>query len=328
MPKPTIVDVAREAGVSTATVSNALNGTGRAAAATRERVREVAASLGYRPNAAGRTLRTGRTGVLALAVTTFGERAWNFAEVAYYARIVAAATSAAHNRGYALTVLPTGLSESDWHAVTADGVVLLDSPEDDPAVRVLRARQIPIAFDGEPAETGPRDSWVDNDHVATTAMVVGHLRAQGARRIGLLAQRTSDGYTQAVVSAFTAQVPEPLVRLVEGTDLTGRADAEALLREGVDAIYGLLDDSGRGVLAAAAHLGVRIPEDVLLVTASEDPTYASTTPSVSTVSLLPVETITAAVDALVDTLAGGESSVLADLATELYVRESSVRRDP
>ncbi|TQK69104.1 LacI family DNA-binding transcriptional regulator [Nocardioides sp. SLBN-35] len=324
--RPTALDVARAAGVSVATVSNALNDTGRASAATRTRVREVAASMGYRPNAAGRTLRTGRTGVLALAVTTFGEQTWNFAEVAYYAQMVAAATSAAHAHGYALTVLPASLDVDGWHAVSADGVVLLDSPEGDPAAEVLRARGIPIAFDGQPHQLGPRDSWVDNDHAATMAKVLGHLREQGARRIALLAQNTSDHYTRDCVAAYRAQVRTPRIALLDSTDPVGRAEAERLLREGADAVYGLLDDSGRGVLAAADALGLRVPDDVLVVTASEDPTYASTSPPISTVSLRPADTITAAVDALAATLAGAPPTVRADLATDLVVRASSTRR--
>src|SRR5262245_33447800 len=118
----TISEVARAAEVSTATVSHALNGTGRVSEATRSRVREVAARLGYRPNAAGRTLRTGRTGVLALAVTTFGRKTWAFSEVAYYAQMIAAATAAAHRHGYALAVLPADLDEGDWGSLAADGV--------------------------------------------------------------------------------------------------------------------------------------------------------------------------------------------------------------
>jgi DNA-binding LacI/PurR family transcriptional regulator len=106
----------------------------------------------------------------------------------------------------------------------------------------------------------------------------------------------------------------------------GRAEAERLLRDGADAVYGLLDDSGRGVLAAAASLGLRVPEDVLVVTASEDPTYASTSPPVTTVSLRPADTISAAVEALAATLAGEPPTVRADLATDLLVRASSTRR--
>lgn len=323
--KPTIVDVARAAGVSTATVSNALNDTGRASAVTRARVREVAASIGYRPNAAGRTLRTGRTGVLGLAVTTFGAASWNFAEVSYYARMVAAATSAAHRRGYALMVLPPGLDTDGWAAVAADGVVLLDSPEDDPAVTVLRARGIPIAFDGEPTSLGARDSWVDNDHARTTTAVVEHLRSQGAQRIGLLAPGTSEHYAQTCIAAYRAAVDVPLIGMVDGTDPTGRAEAGRLLREGADALYGLHDYCGRGALAAAGELGLRVPDDVLIVTASEDSMYAATTPPVSTVSLCPADTISAAIDALVATLTGGAPTIRRDLPTELIVRASSRR---
>ena len=324
--KPTILDVARAAGVSVATVSNALNDTGRASAATRARVREVAATMGYRPNAAGRTLRTGRTGVLALAVTTFGEQTWNYAEIAYYAHMVAAATSAAHAHRYALTVLPASLDADGWHAVAADGVVLLDSPEGDPAARVLRARGIPIAFDGRPHELGPLDSWVDNDHAATMAVVLAHLREQGARRIALLAQNTSDHYTRDCLAAYRSQVDRPRIALTDSTDPVGRAEAEQLLRDGADAVYSLLDDGGRGIVAAADALGLRVPDDVLVVTASEDPTYASTSPPVSTVSLRPADTISAAVDALAATLAGGSPSVRDDLTTDLVVRASSLRR--
>lgn len=263
--------------------------------------------------------------MLALAVTTFGERAWNYAEVVYYAHVVAAATAAAHARGYALTVLPTGLGEPDWQGVVADGVVLLDSPADDPAVRVLGERGIPIAYDGEPHTTGPRDSWVDNDHEASTALVLDHLREQGARRIGLLAQSTSDRYTQAVLAAYRAQVSTPYVRFVDDAEWTGRAAATELLRDGVDAVYGLIDRCGHGILAAADALGLSVPDDVLVVTVSEDPVYQAMTPSVSTVSLRPEQTVTAAIDALIGVIDGGGPTVLPDLPSDLLVRESSLR---
>lgn len=321
--KITVVDVAQAAGVSTATVSNALNGTGRASAQTRQRVRDVAAALGYRPNVAGRTLRTGRTGVLALAVTTFGDQRWNFTGIAYYAQVVAAATTAAHAHGYALMVLPANLDADGWQALAADGVVLLDSPEADPAVEVLHARGIPIAFDGRPHVLGPRDSWVDNDHAAITENVLDHLAAMGARRVGLLTADTADHYTRTCIEAYQQRVRAPLVELFDTSDLTGRNAAERLLRAGPDAVYGLVDPCGRAVLAAAADLGLRVPEDVLVVTASEDPGYAATSPAVSTVSLRPADTITAAVEALVGVLAGGSPSVRSDLPAELTVRASS-----
>ncbi|GAB3276372.1 LacI family DNA-binding transcriptional regulator [Actinocorallia lasiicapitis] len=322
----TIGEVARAAEVSTATVSNALNGTGRVSDATRRRVREAADRLGYRPNAAGRALRTGRTRVLGLAVTTYGEFSWTFSEVAYYAEMIAAATAAAHRHGYALTVLPAALADEEWHTVAADGVVILDSPRDDPAVAALRRRGIPIAFDGRPAELGPRDSWVDNDHAATVREVVAHLRGQGARRIGLIAGHGTDHYTQSSIDAYLDTVAEPLLGHITEEDTAGEAAARELLDAGADAVYGLFDGCGRSVLAAAGERGLSVPADLLVATCSEDPSYAWTTPPVTTLSLRPADSIARAVAALAETLDGAPGTVHPDLPTRLTVRASTARR--
>lgn len=326
VPRPgsvTIADVAREAGVSTATVSNALNATGRASEATRRRVREAAARLGYRPNPAGRALRTGRAGAIGLAVTTYGAVAWDVASVSYYAQAIAAATSVAHQHGYALVLLPAGLDADGWWDVQVDGVVLMDSPEDDPAVAVLRERRIPVAFDGRPDQPHARDSWVDNDHEQAIAMVLDHLAAQGATRVGLLAGDSSDAYTRACVSAYTARVAQPRIGFISHDDPEGRRAARALLEGGADAVHGIFDGCGRGVLAAARELGLRVPDDVLVVTASEDPAYAWTAPPVTTLSLLPVEAATRAVTALVGAIETGEGAAEADLPVRLDVRAST-----
>lgn len=122
-PGPTIADIARAAEVSTATVSHALGGTGRVGESTRRRVREVAAALGYSAR------RGPRTRTLGLAVTTYAGSAWNFVEIAYFSRLLTAATAAAHARGYALTVLPADRgAEPLWHTLAVDGMLLLDSP--------------------------------------------------------------------------------------------------------------------------------------------------------------------------------------------------------
>jgi len=323
----TISDVARAAGVSTATVSNALNGTGRASEATRTRVREVAAGLGYRPNAAGRALRTGRTGTLGLAVTTYGAHSWDFAQVSYYAHTVSAATSAAHRHGYALTVLPPGLDNAAWWSVAVDGVLLIDSPEGDPVVRVLRDRGIPLAFDGRPADPG-HDSWVDNDHEQAVATVLAHLEEQGARRIAMIAGESSDAYTRVCLAAYAARTRDPLVGHIDHADPEGGAVARELLEAGADAVYGIFDGCGRGVLSAARDLGLRIPDDVLVVTASEDAAYAWTAPPVTTLSLLPIETTTRAVIALVKAIETGQPTVERDWPVRLDVRASSTRLTP
>src|ERR1700756_1936431 len=89
-PRVRLVDVARAAGVSKTTVSDALNGSGRLPEPTREHVREVARRLGYRPNATARLLRAGHTRLLGLAAREYVETPWVYAEMAYFSQLVTA----------------------------------------------------------------------------------------------------------------------------------------------------------------------------------------------------------------------------------------------
>lgn len=293
----TIADVARAAEVSTATVSNALNGTGRLTESTRARVRTVATALGY-----GGAVTAPRA--LGLAVTTYGPRPWNFADIPYFAQSISAATAAAHKRGYALTALPAAPAEVIWASIPVAGVLVLDSPADDSVVRILRARGLPLAFDGRPAEVYPREAWVDNDHRATTREVLDHLAGQGARRIALLAGPGEEHYTRSCLAAHQEWCAErgtrPRTIPLTFDDEEGRT-LDPLLSgpQRPDAIYGIYDPCGRRVLASAARCGIRVPDELLLVCASEDPAYAATTPPLSTVSLAPRHTASAAVAALV-----------------------------
>src|SRR5918912_2775206 len=115
-----IRDVAAAAGVSITTVSDALNGKGRLPDTTRKHVRDTADRLGYRPSAAARTLRTGRSGLIGLMLTTYGDEPFTFTEIAYFAQATSAATSAALRHGYGLVVLPT-TSHEVWASVALDG---------------------------------------------------------------------------------------------------------------------------------------------------------------------------------------------------------------
>ncbi|WP_335936373.1 LacI family DNA-binding transcriptional regulator [Streptomyces sp. PTD5-9] len=302
MSGPTLVDVARAAEVSTATVSHALNGTGRLSDSTRRRVREVATALGY---GSRRTPRAGK--ILGVAVTTYAGSAWNFLDVPYFARLLTVATATAHAHGYALTVLPAACgADTPWHTLAVDGMLLLDSPKDDPVLRALRARGIPLVFDGRPVDPRPGDIWVDNDHIATTREVLDHLAASGARRIALHAGYGDEHYTRAVTRAHRQWCQErgrtPLVLAFDPHDASGHGFDAAFAAGGCDAVYSVYDPGGRQVLAAAARHGLRIPDDLLLVCASEDQSYAANDPSVSTVTLCPETIAEIAVTALVSRL--------------------------
>ncbi|MGH4032301.1 LacI family DNA-binding transcriptional regulator [Actinomycetota bacterium Odt1-20B] len=324
VPPVTLADVARAAEVSTATVSHALNGTGRLGEATRRRVRELATALGYGAP------RTAPTRTLGVAVTTF-PGPWNYTEIAYFSRVVTAATAAAHTHGYALTTLPADrVADAAWHTLAVDGMLVIDSPPGDPMVRALRARGVPLVFDGAPVDARPGDHWVDNDHAATAREVLGHLRAAGARRIVLQSGSGGEHYARAIRAAYEQWCAEQgapaLVVDFDRDDAAGHA-FDGLLDAGADAVYAVYDPGGHQLLAAARRHGLRVPDELLLVCASEDPAYERTDPPVTTVTLAPERSAREAV-ALLVALAEGAAGVPAGPVTVpagLKVRASSRR---
>ncbi|MEU6239494.1 LacI family DNA-binding transcriptional regulator, partial [Kitasatospora sp. NPDC047058] len=98
----TLIDVARAAGVSKSTVSNALGGSGRVSETTRERIQDVARELGYRPNTAARSLRRSSTGAIGLHLPRTATR------LDYYMRLAFGAVERAREDGLDLVLLAPG----------------------------------------------------------------------------------------------------------------------------------------------------------------------------------------------------------------------------
>jgi DNA-binding LacI/PurR family transcriptional regulator len=305
--RPTLVTVAAEAGVSTATVSNALNGTGRLSEATRRRVLDAARRLAYAPATATRAHARGKTGVLGLTMTTFGDAVVPYTEIPYYSQLILAAIGAAHERGYLLVVMPSTMSRWMWLTTPLDGVIHSEPRADDPVRSILLQRRIPMVSAGRPLDPSWTDAWVDNDNALATRLVLENLAAQEARRIALALPRHDDAYPMMVRDAYAAwcnerQVPE----LVESFDVipdypeAERAAVDRLLdrRPRPDAVFGIYSDSGHHILAAAASRGLPVPRRLKVACISEDPAYATTSPPITTVSLDPARIGVEAVDVL------------------------------
>jgi DNA-binding LacI/PurR family transcriptional regulator len=138
---PTIYDVARAAGVAPSTVSRAFSRPGRVNAETAERIRTVATELGYHANPMARALPTGKTGMIAVAVSDITNP--------YYSGIIRGAQAAASELGY--TTVLTDAQESDRlerEALdrvipTVEGILLASSRMSDSAIR-MTAKQRPL----------------------------------------------------------------------------------------------------------------------------------------------------------------------------------------
>ncbi|MFB7595281.1 LacI family DNA-binding transcriptional regulator [Streptomyces sp. NPDC056160] len=271
---PTIADVAQAAGVSRTTVSHALNGIGKVDPRTRERIKKVAADLGYRPNLRAQRLRRGRSQAIALASSMPFAVAGGPSRLGFYMEVAAAAAECALVHGYALVLLPPARSGSALYSVDIDGAIVVEPEAQDPAVAQLRERQLPYVTLGRPTDPQDDAPHVDLHGGRVAELLLDHLREQGARHPALFVGAGTRHSTVDALAAYeraaAAHGWEPVVVTApeEGGEQAGYEQCAALLAEhpSTDAVCVLVDAFAVGAVRAIRELGRRIPEDVMVVT--------------------------------------------------------------
>ncbi|WP_338702574.1 LacI family DNA-binding transcriptional regulator [Streptomyces sp. Q6] len=327
-----LVDVARETGLSKTTVSAALTGTGRLSEAVRERVRETARAMGYRPNATARQLRAGRARLIGYVVGEYAGEPWAFLESPYVARLTGATAATAIERGYAMVLLPAGSLQNEWVELPLDAVVVADPVADDRIVDDLLAAGIPVFSDRSVAGR-PGAYWVDVDAEAALREILDHLAEQGAGRPALVAPVTDTRFNRDALAAYRAWCAERgLAERVVRAEGAGNGPVvralEEMLTQGElpDALVLVAEASPPLVLEALRRHGLDVPGDLLLVCVSEDVTALHTSPAVTTLSLRPRAVAQAGVERMVAVLEQGMTEPAGTLVpTRLQVRASSLR---
>ncbi|WP_225845702.1 LacI family DNA-binding transcriptional regulator [Streptomyces sp. HPF1205] len=329
---PTSRDVARAAGVSQATVSLVLGGKwrGRVSERTAQTVRDAAGDLGYRPNLAARSLRTGRAGTALLVVPALTHE--------YFARVYtgAAAVAAEHGFGVVLYPSPAGVGPARdpfGSARAAIDGVLASSMAADALAGIGdggRAGGLPLVMlDSDPAAPGgaPTVNLAVADGIRQMAR---HLLALGHRRITHVAGDV-DAWTFRVraraVAAELSDVPDALTRTVRcALDVQAAREASfrALTAPGPRPTALLCDGDllAAGALKAARTLGLRVPRD-LSVSGFDDLSLAGALdPELTTVRLPAEEVGAAGMAALLRLLDGGRPES-GELPVRLVVRGST-----
>ncbi len=274
--EPTMHDVARLAGVSIKTVSNVINDYPHVRQQMRDRVRAAIAELGYRPNLSARGLRSGRTGVIGLAVPALSEN--------YFAELADAVIRAADTHGLGVVVEQTsGDRERELQVISGGRLRLTDGLLFSPyALGQADAEALntgfPLVLLGERIFGGPTDH-VTMNNVASARAAVEHLLEIGRRRIAIIgaeADPTIDtssatlrvaGYEEALAAAGVELDPR-LVRMAPHWNRTaGVLAVRELIASGVpfDAVFALNDALGLGTLRALGEAGLRVPEDVAVI---------------------------------------------------------------
>ncbi len=294
--RPTSRDVARVAGVSQATVSLVLGGKwrGRVSERTAEAVRGAAGELGYRPNAAARSLRLGRTRTALLVVPALTHE--------YFARVYAGAARVADAHGFGVVLYPSpegvGPARDPFGSARAaiDGVIASSMAAD--ALAGIAEGGLPLVMldSGPGAAGGP--PTVDLAVADGIRQVVRHLVGLGHRRITHLA---------ADVDTWTFRVRAQTVREeladVEGA-LPGIEQCGLNVRAAHDAAVRALTGAGprptallcdgdilaAGACKAARRLGLRVPQD-LSVSGFDDLELATALDPELTTVRLPAEEV-------------------------------------
>ncbi len=332
----TLRDVARLAGVSIKTVSNVIHDYPYIRAATRERVEAAIEELDYRPNLSARSLRSGRTGAIALAVPDL--------RLSYFAELADSVITTAERAGVVTLVEQTGgdrvreleLLHSPRRSMT-DGLIfsaLGMGPADADRLEV----PYPLVLLGERIFDGPTDHVTMRNVEAARAGTEFLIRS-GRRRIAIVGAR-ADGEAgssglriQGYREALAAHGIDPDDRLLVDARLWRMADGASAMRElldrGVafDGVFGLNDTLALGAMRVLQDAGLRVPEDVSVLGFDNLDEAAFSLPSLSSVDPGREWIARTAVETLLDRIAGspGDSPPprlrLADF--EVVARESA-----
>jgi len=286
-----VVDVARLAGVSTATVSRVLNGHPSVREETRERVEAAMQTLNYRVTVAARSLRTSRTRMVLALVPDFANP--------YYAEIVRGLGASAREHDYELLLCDTGLSEARERTVAQmlnrhfyDGVVCMD-PYTTQQMVSDEVRSLPWVACSEfvPDEQIPH---VSIDHRLAAKDAVLYLLGKGHRRIALInsderylyAQQRRDGYRDALREAGLDERPE-YIQIVGGIDHPlGELATRRLLAldQPPTAVFAVSDTLAVGAIKAALASGRQVPGDLAVVGFDDVPLASIFEPSLTTIA--------------------------------------------
>ncbi|MFI9489387.1 LacI family DNA-binding transcriptional regulator [Promicromonospora sp. NPDC052451] len=291
--RPTVKDVAARAGVAPMTVSYAFNHPARVAEATRNRVLEAAAQLGYRPDSTARALRSGRTRQLGVVV---GEHLSYLFDDPQAAQFLAGISDVCVGEDTGLVLIPTRGDASDVDRVLAaavDGYVLWTTVADDPVLAAVAGSGRPAAIQGGPAHPGVACIGPDDRAAAAAVAAATPLAEATPVVIGFpLDRRRTSGILRGRDLPADLTDPQAVPFPVTGARLAGYRDAvtqaghdwddvrvavvernqRARGEDAAAALFETLDGSGPVVvlamsdeLALGARLAVsRVPREVVL----------------------------------------------------------------
>jgi DNA-binding LacI/PurR family transcriptional regulator len=338
MPRVTISQIAKEAGVSKTAVSFAFNDPSQLAPTTVEHIHEIAERLGYSPDPIARSMTTRRTNALGLLLPQ--DIATALANP-FFTQFIRGIGKVCHRAGLTLMLVPPlwgSMMKAIPHA-TVDGFVVVGLEVDRGEIQLMRRRDMPfIMVDSDAPDEVPS---VNVDDRSGAREIMRHVLAQGHRRIAIVCMWSGkDGRTEEYTGTLAARLAGYRAALSEhgleigsnGIQLVeapvnwegGQAAFEQLWSSNSrpTAIVAMSDIIAIGIMDAAKARELSLPHDLSIAGFDDVPDARLLRPSLTTVRQPVMEKGELAADLLVAALEHKEAGGHRLLPTELVVRES------
>lgn len=288
---PTLDDVSREAGVSTATVSRCMNQPDQVAPKSRAKVMRAVELLGYTPHFGARAMAAKRTQTIGAIIPTM--------ENAIFARGLQAFQEGLHDKGYTLLVSSTAYRpEREAEQIKtllargADGLLLIGYERDPTIYTYLAQRNVPFVLAWAHRDQSPHPA-IGFDNAASMAELTQHVLQHGHREIAIISgvtkgnDRARDrvtGIRNAVKSADMDPFRVPLIETPYAFE-NGGAAFENLMKAPIrpTAVMCVNDVLAVGAMQKALEMGLSVPEDISITGFDDIALAALMTPPLATV---------------------------------------------
>lgn len=326
-----IKEVAKSAGVSTATVSRVVNGSARVDPHTEKSVRAAIERTGYYPNTHARTLGTGKSNIYGLIISDI--------ENPFFPELVKHFEHAAVEHGQEILIANTDYRPERMQTSVrrmierkVDGVAIMTSEMEPKLVQTLSGRGIPIVF----LDTGTVGNMISNisiDYSGGIDLAIDHLVALGHRRIAFVSGPADLASAHMRHDAFLASLKRKKLKTARELLRTGNhridgghaAMVEMLkLSDRPTAVLASNDLTAIGVMGAIHDAGLRVPEDISVVGFDDIEVSSYIHPPLTTVRVSRAEIATRAFASLYAASHKGVSKGVAiQVSTELISRQST-----
>ncbi len=327
----TIKDVAIAAGVSLKTVSRVINDEPGVAIETRQQVQAVIHRLGYVPNISAQRLKSGRARTFTLVLPRV--------ESPYASKLLSHVLAEARRRGYSVLVLEADANHQAGRELIERGINrrlsdgLLIAPPGGDSLDLLNTLQesampyvviTPHHIDKVPLSVDVTDR-AGSEELVRYLISLGHQRiahvGAGSQRF---AQERLAGYVQAFAAAGLP-VDHALIRHGDTQVESGRLVAMNLLTlpDRPSAFFAANDEMAIGIMMAAWHLGLKVPDDVSVAGFDDVPIAQQVYPPLTTVCQPIDQMVQAAIDMLINAInARSPENIHLQVPTRLVIRHS------